>query len=173
MIWNSSRKQQWKPENWFHRVNGLSRYVARSGHVIILIYLLPFDKNLQEPLLDPILPSSTGDNFMILLTGWSHISTGFVQNFQDHFPWVFTLSFWWFPPIFPWVFSSKLICFSLSLLFVNHMRYECCAGGTTGNDLPTAGDLGTLLASSRSRAEPWWGSRSRRPLKFLRSYSLH
>ena len=24
--------------------------------------------------------------------------------------------------------------FSLSLLFVNHMRYECCAGGTTCNN---------------------------------------
>ena len=32
--------------------------------------------------------------------------------------------------------------FSLSLLFVNHMRYECCAGGTTCNDLPAAVDLG-------------------------------
>ena len=31
--------------------------------------------------------------------------------------------------------------FSLSLLFVNYMRYECCAGGTTCNDLPAAVDL--------------------------------
>ena len=34
----------------------------------------------------------------------------------------------------------------MSLLFVNHMRYECCAGGTTCNDqkslLPAAGGLG-------------------------------
>ena len=51
----------------------LSRYIARFtiylGHgmlVITLIYLLPFDKKLQEHLLHPILSSSTGDNFMIL-----------------------------------------------------------------------------------------------------------
>ena len=35
-----------------------------------------------------------------------------------------------------------LICLSQSMLFVNSMRYECCAGGTTCNDLPAAVDLG-------------------------------
>ena len=31
--------------------------------------------------------------------------------------------------------------FSLSLLFANHTRYECCVGGTTCNNLPGAVDL--------------------------------
>ena len=50
----------------------ISSYVARSCHgmlVITLIYLLPFDKKLQEPLLHPILPSFAGDNLMILFIG--------------------------------------------------------------------------------------------------------
>ena len=37
--------------------------------------------------------------------------------------------------------------FFLSLLFVSHMRYECCAGGTTCKDLPVAEDLGAVLSS--------------------------
>ena len=37
--------------------------------------------------------------------------------------------------------------FSLSLLFVNYMRYECCAGGTTCNDLPAAVNLGGGILS--------------------------
>ena len=45
-------------------------YIARSDRSILmitLIYLLPFDKNLKEPLLYPILLSSTGDNLVILI----------------------------------------------------------------------------------------------------------
>ena len=48
---------------------------------------------------------------------------------------------------FPLSFLIKIDMFSLSLLFVNHMKYECCAGGTTCNDLPAAGDLGGTLSS--------------------------
>ena len=92
--------------------------------------------------------------------------------FEVIFP-EFSLSFWWFPPIFPWVFSSKLICFSLSLLFCkshevwmlcwrHNMQWSPCNWGS-----------GALWAPSRSRAEPWWGSRSRSPYKLKRSYSLH
>ena len=55
-------------------------------------------------------------------------------------------------------FIIRIDRFSLSLLLVNYMRYECCAGGTTRNDLPAAGDLGRRFESpSRSRAEPWQG----------------
>ena len=48
-----------------------------------------------------------------------------------------------------WVVESFLVkinMFSPSTLFVNHMRYECCAGGTTCNDCPVAGDLGGVLS---------------------------
>ena len=52
------------PSQW------IASYVARSGQdmlVITLIYLLPFDKKLQEPLRHPVLSSSAVDNLMILL----------------------------------------------------------------------------------------------------------
>ena len=39
-------------------------------------------------------------------------------------------------------FLIKIDMFSLNLLFVNYMSYECCARGTTCNDLPAAVDLG-------------------------------
>ena len=74
---------------------------------------------------------------------------GSYRIFNIIFP-EFSLSFWWFPSIFPWVFSSKLICFSLSLLFVNYMRYECSAGGTTCNDLYAAVDLGGVVLSPQT-----------------------
>ena len=54
-------------------------------------------------------------SFKALLYGFSRVRTEFSTSFS--------LSLWWFPPIFPWVFPSKSVCFSLNLLFVNHMRY--------------------------------------------------
>ena len=42
-------------------------------------------------------------------------------------------------------FLIKIDMLSLSLLFVNYMRYECCAGGTTCYDLPAAVDLGEVF----------------------------
>ena len=43
---------------------------------------------------------------------------------------------------FPLSFLIKIDVFFLSLLFVNHIRHERCAGGTTCNDLPGAVDRG-------------------------------
>ena len=53
------------------------------------------------------------------------------------------------------------------------MRYECCAGGTTCNDLPAAGNLEDVLSHQQIQgkalvgvkgAKPWWGKGGKAPL---------
>ena len=62
-------------------------------------------------------------------------------------------------------FLIKIDMFSLSQLCVNYMRYECCAGGTTCNDLPAAVDLGggVLSLSADPGQSPGGGRRGEAP----------
>ena len=64
-------------------------------------------------------------------------------------------------------FPIKIDMFSLSLLLVNHMRYECCAGGMTYHDqwslFPTTGGLGRFKPPSCSSQSPDGGPRGKTP----------
>ena len=71
----------------------MSRYVARFGKGMLVntvIYSLPFDKKLQEPLLHSILSSSTGDDFMIMLiwviAPFNRVCTEFSRSFSLSLP---------------------------------------------------------------------------------------
>ena len=79
---------------------------------------------------------------------------------------------------FPLNFPIKTDMFFPSMLFVNHTRYECCAGGTTCNHqqslFPAAGSPGSALSPP---AVPGQGAdrglRGEVPQTLSRSYSLH
>ena len=66
----------------------------------------------------------------------------------------------------------KIDMFSLSLLFVDHIRYECCAGGTTCNDLSAAGDLGGALSPPADPGQNLVGVQGAKPSEVLETLQL-
>ena len=157
LIWNSSKEQHWK--TW----KLVSMDIWVSGTTCLRLFWFIY-YHLTRNYRDFCFIQYC--HRLLVITSWlCWLGDGTFQQGSYRILKIIFPEFSMISTHFSWVFSSKLICFSLNLLFVNNTRYECCAGGTTCNNLPAAGDLGMLWAPSRSRAEPWWGSKLQRPLK--------